>query len=262
MLRRIRDDIRKETNETRNIMTPSDPLYIECCAALRKQYEPSALETAFCKWVGSEFNLRPPIRAIADPTPDGRDRLCIVVRSRGEAEGFYTQSENYYGRDEQKQSTILRRAKETGFLDNVDFLSKQGKRRKRTKPPFCQPNKPDRDPDNWFIAWPGFNPAALQEALSQVSARTRKAFLSDFSKDGLMRLETVFAGTVMMFETEAQRVEAELNGTQSIIAQSWRETILPFDEFGILGEDNLSIKFDSNEVFQRDYKGSWFRYMR
>ena len=92
--------------------------------------------------------------------------------------------------------------------------------------------------------------------------RKRKQVLKAFSSAGLSLIQPQFAGTIMMFKTEAQRLAAENNGVQAHIAERWREEVLPFDEFGVLATSELEIRFDSKEVFRRDYGGSWFRYTR
>ncbi len=214
---------------------PSDPLYKQCCAVLRGEQDIPASERQFCDWLSAEFCIATPVSAVSDPTPDGRNRLHVVLRTRADAEGFYTETEEFYGRDEEKQDAVLRKARACGLLKSTD---------------------------GWFVAWSAFEPVAIHEALSRVSDRTRKQVLRDFSAAGLSLVEPLFAGTIMMFKTEAQRLAAENNGVQVQIADRWRAEVLPFDEFGVLATSDLEIRFDSKEVFRRDYDGSWFRYTR
>ena len=214
---------------------PSDPLYQQCCAVLRGEQDITASEKQFCDWLGVEFGIATPISAVSDPTPDGRDRLHVVLRTRADAEGFYTETAEFYGRDEEKQDAVLRKARECGLLKNTD---------------------------GWFVAWSAFDPVAIHEALTRVPDRKRKQVLKAFSSAGLSLIQPQFAGTIMMFKTEAQRLAAENNGVQAHIAERWREEVLPFDEFGVLATSELEIRFDSKEVFRRDYGGSWFRYTR
>lgn len=244
------------------MLATDDTLYKECCAVLRQTYKLTETEKAFCEWVGSEFGIRPPIHVAADTNPAGRHYLHMALHTPDEAEGFFAKSDTSYERDEAKQDLILQAAKETGFLDEVKFVSKRDSWWRKGKKRFFHGNAPARAPKDWYVYWSAFNPVAIQEALSKVPPGQREAILSEFSEHGLMRLETVFSGTVMMFETEAQRIQSEQDGTQALIATRWHETVIPFDEFRVLADSRLDIKFESNEAFQRDYGGSWFNYTR
>ena len=244
------------------MLLTSDPLYKECCAILRGQHALAEREIIFCDWVASELDIKPPIHIVAETNSFGRHYLHIVVRSRQDAESCDFRTAPSYQRGEHKQALILRAAKKTGFLKEVGFVSESEKWWHKTKRSFFRRNMPDRHLHDWYVTYSAFDGPAKAEALYKVRPTSSDELVSDFSKDGLMPLTIIGNETFMMFETEAQRIEAEQNGTQRNIAQRWHEMVMLFDEFDVLSDSDLYIKFGSDEVFQRDYNGSWFDYIR
>lgn len=248
------------------MQSPHDPLYQKYCTVLRKQLPRPEKQIEFCKWLSAEFDVPPPVYLAADK-PHEKNRLWIVFHTRDEHESFYIHTDEFYGRDINKERAILAKARELNLLDEVDFLDppelfvKRKRWWQRNKRPHIY-NKTKPTSDGWFVAYTAFAPVALSEAILNVSKRKIQNLKNDFLDVGLWHIKPFFSSAIIMFETEAQKRSAETNGVQQKITEAWKTVIRPFDEFKVLEHVDPPITFDSKETFDRDYDGSWFAYTR
>ena len=247
--------------------SPWNPLYKKCCATLRQQRSLSENEIALCDWVGAEFDVPVPIFIAADK-PHDKYRLWIVFFIDDEKEIFCNETDDFYGLDEDKEQAILKKARELTVLDDIEIFDwsthlEKPKRwwQKRQKHTLTK-ERPDTDLASWFVIRTAFAPVALVEAVSKVPKRKLKALKREFSKFGIWRIERSLGCAYVMFYTEEKRLRAEENGVQKQILKSWKDIILPYDEFDILQHIEPRIHFDSKEVFDRDYNSSWMTYFR
>lgn|GEM_PF-4921792 len=57
--------------------------------------------------------------------------------------------------------------------------------------------------------------------------------------------------------------DEDYQATKLIKATAYVDLIRPHDEFGYFaGKEDFPVAFDSKEVFDREYNGSWFYYDR
>lgn len=243
--------------------------YQKCCAVLRKETEQGEREIAFCDWLGAEFVVEAPIAVAADVC-GGRNRLWIIFPVKDENETFYVQTETFYGRDEVKEDLILAKASAVGLLDDIEIIPQAlefevskpwWKVWQREPEPRRQPYPVDRS-NKWFVAYAVFAPMALEEATNTVPKAALERIRTEFSDAGIWCIERYLGGFTVMFFTEAQRMSAENDKTQNRISETLKDAIRPYDEFDSLQYIEPRITFDSKEVFNRDYDGSWFKYTR
>lgn len=243
--------------------------YRKCCAVLRKETEQCEQEIAFCDWLGEEFGVDAPLAVAADVC-GGRNRLWIIFPVKDVDETFYVQTETFYGRDAAKEDLILAKANAVGLLDAIEIIPEAlefeiskpwWKFWQRQPEPPRKPDPVDRS-DTWFVAYAAFAPMALVEATNTVPKAALERIKTEFSDAGIWCIERYLGGFAVMFFTEAQRMSAENDKTLNRISETLKDAIRPYDEFDSLQYIEPRITFDSKEVFDRDYDGSWFKYTR
>lgn len=245
----------------------NDPIYKKCCAALRQQLQKSDKEVEFCHWLSAEFGVPVPIFITADK-PHDQNRLLIIFHIKDENETFFIQTDEYYGRDKEKQQAILTKAQDLAILENTEvfdwgnYLEKRKRWWQKRKKPALNDGNVEPERTKWFVSYAAFAPVALSEATSNVPKEKVKLLAREFSTVGVWRIERFFDCAIVMFNTESKRLLAQKNGVNEQIQKAWQQLLRPYDEFGILEHVSPRTKFDSKEVFDRDYNSSWMAYFR
>lgn len=67
---------------------------------------------------------------------------------------------------------------------------------------------------------------------------------------------------ILFYHTDKQRDACGANGFYDMICDVILQEMKKYDEFGYIGEHSLTVFTDSEEAFQRDYKGNWHYYFQ
>jgi hypothetical protein len=67
---------------------------------------------------------------------------------------------------------------------------------------------------------------------------------------------------ILFYHTDKQRAECDANGFTAMLRKTILQEMKKYDEFGYIGEHSLTVFTDSEEAFQRDYKGNWHYYFQ
>jgi hypothetical protein len=208
---------------------------------MKKKVRQPAAQDALCRWLEAEFGAGRIILVQNDVTPDHkRSRLWIICETQAGADSFHKTDGSFYGRDPEKEAKVLEYAQKNGLLIHSDKSSG---------------HKP-------FIATAAFEPIARSEALSRLRQKELDKVVQKFSKKGVWLVRRSFHVFIVMFMIEDDRRLAARDGTNEDIHERLKRLVLRHDEFGYVRNGGLDIRFDSKEVFDRDYAGSWFNYER
>ena len=220
---------------------PSDPLYSDCVRILKKKVKQPAAQDAFCRWLEATFGTGRIILVKNDLTPhDQRSRLWIICERQEDADSFMKASEGFYGRDPEKEARILAKAEEEGLLEHRD------------NPPGLGP----------FIALAAFEPVAQQEALGEIKQAQLDDLAGKFQRKRVWLIRRSLSGFLVMFQSEADRLAAEVDGTSNDITRRLTDLARRYDKLGYFRNALAQVRFGSKEVFDRDYAGNWFNYER
>ena len=116
--------------------------------------------------------------------------------------------------------------------------------------------------ENLLVIFSAFEPVAIDEAHSKVSDYEIEKLRKKLKNNDLWKIRPSLGCVTFFFFTEDQVKYYEIMGVKKSFTKEYIEIIKVHDEFGYLNENNLSVKIDSKENFDKAYNSNWFYYDR
>ena len=123
--------------------------------------------------------------------------------------------------------------------------------------------KPTRyDVDGLLVVFAAFAPLAREEADSQITDVELNALQERIANPHLWTIHRCFGRVTFMFYTDEEARSHAQAGLREAYADLYFELLQRHDEFKYLRKARFSVEFDSKEILDNNYGGSWFYYDR
>lgn len=234
-----------------------DKDYLRCLSVLRGQVTPPAPMRDLAAWISQRFGVAEPVDIQFDPvTPAEKwrihPRLQVIFFRAVDADRF---------RDSFGRRHLDPAGRE--ILDQLAALLAQLPASKRWLHRWNDRKLPTAaELASAFVVFGNFERPARWEINDRISEQTIAAIERNLVGLGIWKVRPLCEHVVFFFHTVDQVRASVRDGVQDKCRQAWLDASRPFDEFGILADSQVKVQFDSREVFERDYGGSWFAYTR
>lgn len=220
------------------MIAPSDESYVETKRIRKLGLVLDSSLRELASWIGSEYSVRVLNIRLDTVIPDDRPRIEVILETSPEVNRF----------------------RELGSI-NFDQAAKQ-----RVKAEFLalrqRHGRPFADDRRLFVVFSAFEPVARWEACSHVHQSQLDELTVSIGFPDLWCLRISFDHLLIFFFTASQASKHQQSSLREQIEGMVGSLISPHDEFGYFQSHPVASTLDSKEVFDRDYRGSWFNYLR
>lgn len=220
------------------MIVPSDDDYQQ---TKRLKIEGVRLPSPFMEmvdWIGSHYGVHV-LNVFYDTViPDDCPRLSVILESRGDAQEFYDRD---LGNFDRIKRDCVREHFET-------LVSQQGDRGLKV--------------DGLFVVFAAFESVARIEANESVSEKEIECLKAELNNEDLWEISRCLDGVTFFFYTDAQVKAHEAKGLRDSYAREYARILRPYDQFGYLQSQGVSVCFDSKENFDTNYRSNWSSYYR
>lgn len=116
--------------------------------------------------------------------------------------------------------------------------------------------------ENLYVIFGAFEPIAKEEANGKIPNQRLENLKSDLNNHELWEIKKTFSTGIFFFYTNEQLTRCEKEGEKRKLEIQYFNILKEYDEFNYLDEVNFSIKLDSKENFDKNYKSNWFYYSK
>lgn len=186
-------------------------------------------------WIDTHYNVRV-LNIIVDAiSPDNRPRLNVVLEFHADAERFRQKPGPNY--DEAAQHAVR-----TKILSLTNDFGARG--------------------STLLVILSSFEAVARIEANQQVTASDILQLMGRIGDSELWKVRPSFDLVTFFYFTDAQLRAHRDAGVQDADALEYARTIEPYDQFGYLQKNPISVRLDSKQNFDAHFSSNWFCYDR
>ncbi|MBN1532036.1 MAG: hypothetical protein JXA20_05185 [Spirochaetes bacterium] len=213
----------------------TDKEYIETKRIKQNRAAMNPRFTALASWIQKEYDAAP-LNIHYDTIADNRPRLSIIFEYRDDELKF---------RD--------------GYLGNF-----HSEKQKAVSDTFNALVNRDRDYNskNLHVIFTSFEPRAKDEANSSVPENEIKKLEKGLEAYHVWTIYRQFSSTTFFLYTDAQVEEAHEKGLVAVFTDAYFNILKEYDEFDYFKRESFSIRLDSKENFDKNYRSNWFYYSR
>ncbi|QDV18440.1 hypothetical protein Pan153_30980 [Gimesia panareensis] len=169
---------------------------------------------------------------------EGRPRLNLIIETTGDYDQLH------------KDSLTLKPSIKRSILNRFSRIVS------------ASPSPKQFNTDNVHLITDDFSREAIGRATEQFLRNDSQTIVVNFPDANIWDISGFSGLIVVFYHTEDDIVGNQKNGQSDAIRQSCYEKVKPYDEFRYLTPDKFSLKFDSKQNVDENYKGSMFYYWR
>jgi len=217
---------------------PSDAEYKRVKAIKNGRRTLTSPFSDMARWIDEKYGVEVLSVEYETVIPDNRPRLSVVLERTSDALKFRNGALGNFNRVDQKAI-------------GEKFVS-------------IASNNDDQifDFTGLFVVFSSFESVARIEANERVPEKRLKKLKNQLKNENVWEVFRLFEGVTFFFFTDDQLCESESNEQRSNFRKLYYNLIKPFDEFGYLTLENISVSFDSKQNFDENYQSNWFYYTR
>jgi hypothetical protein len=148
-----------------------------------------------------------------------------------------------------------------GRLGNFDSI-KQGSVRDRFEEIVTQQDIRGFNVTRLLVVFCAFEPVARIEANESITNNEIERLKAKLSNEDLWDVSRCFDTVTFFFYTDAQVRHYEAEGLRDVFTREYAKTVEPYDEFGYLQKNGVTVRIDSKENFDTNYQSNWYYYYK
>jgi len=116
--------------------------------------------------------------------------------------------------------------------------------------------------DKLFVTFSNFKATYKDKVSVEISDRSLEEIVKKYKNKNIWKIYKSFWTITIFLQNEALKTNENMEKISQDITELYYEEIKKHDKLKIIGIDEIVPRFDSKELFDRNYKGNWFYYSR